>query len=143
MREILFRGKSIKTKEWVYGYYAYIEVRHYIISATLEWNEDLQMEQPKYTEIELKTFGQYTGLEDKSGQKIFEGDVLSVDCYSYYEFTDYYFGEVIMGGLIGLGVYNSKNDKIYDLYECQGEYTTIYEVIGNIHDNPELLEEQQ
>ena len=59
MREILFRAKNL-IGEWVYGYYLQRNGNHYI-------NDDL---------IDLNTLGQYTGLDDKNDNKIFEGDIL-------------------------------------------------------------------
>lgn len=125
MREILYRGKRVDTGEWVEGYY---------IKATHHWHEHGIHEdwiavdtiqnggwcnvRGKYAVIP-ETVGQYTGLTDKNGTKIFEGDILSSEWG--------YKGEV---GLFSIG---------YAFIECL--FNEDCEIIGNIHDNPELLKE--
>lgn len=133
MREILFRGKRLDNGEWVYGYYVHIGPvscqRAYII--------------PEYTsaiyvkEVDPSTVDQYTGLMDKNDKRIFEGDIVSTDIarpYLIVEFRD------------GCFMFNC-NDGGKDYYDimlpiledAQTEYK-YGEIIGNIHDNPELLE---
>ena len=135
MREILFRGKRLDNGEWVYGYYVHIGPvscqRAYII--------------PEYTsaiyvkEVDPSTVDQYTGLKDKNDKQIFEGDIVSTDIarpYLIVEFRD------------GCFMFNC-NDGGKDYYDimlpiledAQTEYK-YGEIIGNIHDNPELLEVQ-
>lgn len=134
MREILFRGKSEDNGEWVYGYYACIGKHHYILTGKLNLIGAVNFEH--YLVIP-ETVGQYTGLTDKNGKKIFEGDIIGTDIarpYLIVEFRD------------GCFMFNC-NDGGKDYYdimlpifeEAQTEYK-YGEVIGNIHDKYEPLE---
>ena len=126
MREMLFRGKRVDTKEWVYGYYfegftgiSYILVLH-----------DHILKMTEFYEVIPETIGQFTGLLDKNGVKIFEGDIVREHVNDY---TPIYQN----------GIYMAYNvDKINDPY-VSTQFNVIWrngcEVIGNIHDNPELL----
>ena len=126
MREIKFMGKRIDNGEWVCGYYVKYEhmgdTKHIIIT---NW---AQVYVNSY-EIDPETLGQYTGLKDKNGVEIYEGDVLH--CVSRWDSADmvviFADGEFRM-------VLLEKGDGFYDI-RCFDK-----EVIDNIHDNPELLE---
>ena len=124
MREILFRGKSEDNGEWVYGYYACIKKHHYILTGKLNLIGAVNFEH--YLVIP-ETVGQYTGLKDKNGKKIFEGDILRDDDNEENGVVEFIDGEfyVVFG--------NVETHGIYDIACC------CY-VIGNIYDNPELLE---
>lgn len=135
MREILFRGKT-KQGEWVYGNYCGAE---YLEGDGIE---HLIIEIPRNgcsVHIIPSTIGQYTGLADKNGKKIFEGDIVICSQEINGNFIDTHIekGYVeIKHGAFGLhrkqGYYRPFKDWLED-YE--------YEVIGNIHDNPDMLKE--
>ena len=81
-------------------------------------------------------------MMDKNGQEIYEGDVLSITCYSYRECEIEYLGEVIIGELAGVGLIYTDHagEMICDpLWNLTGSYKTEYYVRGNVHENPNLL----
>ena len=123
MRAIIFRGRFLDDKgqyKWVYGSYvkrSYTEQRIYS-----EYNET-------YYTVDRTTIGQYTGKHDKTGEKIFEGDIVRFDLGDEGEER-------------GLVYYNAKlagfcmhSDSSEMSIEMDGAEDG--EVIGNIHDNPE------
>ena len=132
-REILFKAKRIDNGEWVEGYYVYCRKRHYILPV-LNKAIGFDEREDKWIEIDIDTLCQHTGLTDKNDKKIWENDILRRDGYwdIRIEFEN--------------GVFMVRNtDKVQ--YINRVVYTPIsifdikmYEVIGNIFDNPELLE---
>ena len=140
MREILFRGKRFYNGEWVEGYYAaepYMK-NTYNCGYILENKKDLFAK--KACLVDSRTVGQYTGLTDKNGRKIFEGDIIHLE-YSQVFFGGEYFGEYTAevsykeGCFITDGTYNG--DEIET--PLSGFDNDEVEIIGNIHDTPELL----
>lgn len=115
MREILFRGKR-NNGEWVEGCYVYDNNQNYHIRAFDNC----------YYAVIPETIGQYTGLTDKNGKKIFEGDILRAtpNC-------DVYIGHVYYEDAQWFGA----RDYLAYAVAYSGA-----EIIGNIHDSPELLE---
>ena len=127
MRKILFKGKSLSDGKWVEGYY--VETLRF---NCMHWIWDGQ----KYIAIDPETVGQYTGLTDKNGQRIFEGDIVKVE---------------YVGGNTGLrgtetvafhdgmfGYFWGPNRTFVPL---SGFVRYTFEVIGNVHDDPELVKE--
>ena len=126
MREILFRGKRISDGEWVEGYLG-VEVGGAPVIEYCGTDEDVG----DYVEeqfVNPETVGQYTGLTDKNGVKIFEGDI----CWFYG--GDYYSGLWEQNAIVAI---TDMTDDEQTHYLKNAEYC---EVIGNIYDNPELLE---
>lgn len=140
MREILFRGKRLDNGEWVKGYY---------IKATHHWhNHGIHEDwiavdtiqnggwcnvRGKYAVIP-ETVGQYTGLTDKNGTKIFEGDVVSFKRVNALGLTTSRVGDVRYYDELPIFYIMATTGDAWDWCECEQ-----IEVIGNIHDNPELL----
>ena len=140
MREILFRGKRIDNGEWVEGYY---KLCGHLVG-TIE--EDIYPTITPFNKygyiVDPKTVGQFTGLTDKNGKKIFEGDIVAQNWYDHNEPADDSFGEVVFCEYdCSFSVMDVEKDGIVPLGRCHA-YHWEAEVIGNIHDNPELLEEE-
>lgn len=147
-REILFRGKRVDNGEWVYGYLfddGYQNPRHVFVGGLMideykgtacdEWD----INGIDFYDVKPNTICQYTGLTDKNGKKIFEGDIVR-------------YGEVCGEVKFGLhesnwqiGKYNQgffvTFPKEYLLRNELGYWRNKIVVVGNVFDNPELLEE--
>ena len=138
MREILFRGRlkaengELKKGDWVYG-----------DLVTLIDGKEKHLHIYGKGEVKAETIGQYTGLTDKNGKKIFEGDIVwfedeSPSNYEYHDCTEMRCGAIEYGYncfYITNRIAVEMEDLIYD-----GKLDV--EVIGNIHDNPEILESE-
>ena len=120
MREILFRGRRKDTDEWLYG--NLICSKNHAIGS-----QQFPCERPIV--VETETVGQYTGLKDINGKRIFEGDILahedkSVE-FGVVEFDEEYaMFDMEVGGIP---------------FVFSDIDTEEYEIIGNIYDNPELI----
>lgn len=134
MREILFRGKRIDNGEWVYGYYVFRRKRRGIFGQTItELDFDthyIVSVRGESFEVDPSTVGMCVpGITDKNGKKIFEGDIvetiLSADTYirGVVKYTDARYMIVF-------------KDRYYLDVFAEAKYS----ILGNIHDNPELLE---
>ena len=128
MREIKFRGKRVEDNEWIFGYYVVTCDSNRII---YEDYEGFYCEE----EVIPESVGQYTGLRDKNGREIYEGDIVhlssddGVDYKALIVFKD--------GGFCAID--GSENDYSVRRYGLS-RYDLKVEVIGNIYENPELLE---
>lgn len=134
MREILFRGKRLDNGEWVYGNFCMDALEQTRGLCGLDgfirrYNTDTK--RMEMYEVDRETVGQYTGLVDKNGRRIFEGDIVkSIETKETGVVQFFPEHSAFM-------VWCKFSNEVGFLYEC----TSIAEVIGNIHDNPELLEE--
>ncbi len=147
MREILFKGKRVDNGECVLG-----ENILFVYSVDKTQKNACIVESGKQSEPDGKekrvlyphnlvipeTVGQYTGLTDKNGTKIFEGDILSFEGNTNLWSTRCGIVEYRRGMFIN--AYNYKGEKQSDeRFDYLEDVSNEYEVIGNIHDNPELL----
>lgn len=148
MREIKFRGKGIVSNKWYYGDLIIVndtdKSRHYYIIADEYSDEDgnipntIKLDTCNSPEVDKETVGQYTGLKDKNGKEIYDGDILKiVDTeygWTYIANVEFVEGSFVLnmkkgefrGELLGADCWEEKEK----------------EVIGNTTDNPELLEEE-
>ena len=127
MREILFKGKRTDNSEWVCGWYAPLVCNDKTVIPYI------RNENGTDKEVVPETVGQYTGLTDKNGKKIFEGDILHREIYWgwYVGYDNGAFRRIPLNDV------QRVNWKLHTLHQ---EGLETWEVIGNIHDNPELVE---
>lgn len=125
MREILFRGKF--GNEWKYGFLS-IEPKGLVIK------EPYKNESSNVWHIDADTVGQYTGLTDKNGTKIFEGDIVKYGDTVHNVVFEQRNGTAYFGL-----VYSTLETLSFGYYQDLKQI----EVIGNIYDNPELLEDEE
>lgn len=135
-REILFRGKRVDNGEWVHGkglQQCKDELGNEIVAifTDIVKSEKYIKKEGRYTlyymPVKAETLGQYTGLKDKNGKKVFEGDLLEVanrkrdkECIADVIFLD------------GAFLLHFPNEDLLDIKEV----SECWVVIGNIHDNP-------
>ena len=131
MREILFRGKRTDNGKWVEGELLHdMKDRPYLYWKT---PKELPMVFSNHAIVDPTTLGQFTGLTDKNGKKIFEGDI--VQFYGTYALEVY-----IDKGHTKIRWFDTvTKSKCSEMFFGDDEDLGECEVIGNIHDNPELL----
>lgn len=124
MREILFRGGWIKNGEWIEGYYVFLNDTHYILEAGSEdWGVN-----GEWFQVVPKSVGQFTGLLDKNGKKIFEGDIVDIERED--ELFKVEWCEDAARFVLSASTLRCDFDNYWG-YEV--------EIVGNIYDNPELI----
>lgn len=143
MRTIKFKGKSIGTGEWLFGNMFQFGIQPptkvpCICPSVPTWEDALDI-----YNVDEKTVGQFTGLYDKNGKEIYEGDIVR------HPYIDPIFGDLV----------TSENEEDYPTsevvfnegsfvirfrdthyYLCEFVRKNVAEVVGNVHDNPELLD---
>ena len=128
MREIMFRGKMENTKLWIEGDLRQYSSGNYAIKSN---------ELPHLEYVHPETIGQFTGMTDKNGKRIFEGDIIraKIEGGNHEGFTWQNMPVDFQQGAFCL------NDQYGRVFCVLGAFapSVSLEVIGNIHDNPELL----
>ena len=146
MRKILFRGETEQGK-WLYGYL--VKGNYDTGFGIIEDHVDKGVQY-----VKEETVGQYTGLTDKNGTKIFEGDIVRYGKGIYewnkkdWEFEvgirEFKDGAFIINDIYSSDGYNELSCLYHEInYSGKYDSGTLLEVIGNIHDNGELLEVEE
>ena len=148
MREIKFRAKQINDNNWISGYGVIIgngfcAIPYVVRGNTYDW---------KLTTItcDINTLGQYTGLKDKNGKEIYEGDILRSNEYPFNcDGVDNYYAEIVWADNV-CGFYRVTHKKPNSTVRgiSHGNWSPLveediksFEIIGNIYDTPELIKE--
>lgn len=132
MREILFRGKSVISGHWIYGMFC---DEDYDSSVPCIVPHDSCYVELSEWEVDRNTVGQYTGIDDRNGKKIFEGDIVNFTRTNALGYTNRRIGEVRYYDKLPIFYIMATTGDAWDWVECND-----IEVIGNIHGNPEILE---
>lgn len=147
MREIKFRGKRKDTGEWVHGYYAI----HHISLTDIDrktnqeirvgtktvhsiFNDEKKNEIGYWKDVDSKTVGQFTGLHDKNGKEIYEGDIIDFGLNAVVKYHPFLCSFILDC--------DNREPHLNDSYSELGfmeKTSKKFVVIGNIHDTPELL----
>lgn len=133
MREILFRGKRQDNGEWVEGFFAKSGDKTFILI-----DNDFAVGYVKMKEVIPETVGEYTGLTDNNGKKIFEGDIVAEAC-GWKGLVEFFTEDIGSCGCCvpqfdgsGFKAKYKNLDSGVDMRSCT--------IVGNIYDNPEMWE---
>ena len=132
MRVIKFRGKRTITHDWAYGSLIEVENDNFICGKT-DMEQDghhIRQTTDMPLEVDSDTIGQFTSLYDKNGKEIYEGDIIRLN-----EEKDLIEVRFVRGVFAFLW-----NGNLDDEFPCNAPTQEWAEVIGNIHDNPKLIQ---
>lgn len=137
IREIIFRGKRKDNGNWVYGFLA-----DYIAGIKASINPEYMgvVDETNFYCVDPYTVGQYTGLTDKNGKRIFEGDIIRTKKYGKSIGRSNVNGFDIFSVIYSPAVFRIERESPPRVFNFVGNGAD-YEIIGNINDNPELLVE--
>lgn len=132
LREILFRGQRFDNTDWVFG--------GYLPKTKTICTENTHPNSTEYIDLFIKpeTLGQYTGMNDIKNKKIFEGDIVKFKRINALGYTTSRVGEVQYYDELPIFYIYANTGDAWDWVDCEE-----IEVIGNIHDNPELMENEK
>lgn len=151
MRQIKFRGKRLKDGKWIYGSLADYSMRilNTSVKKKIIFDNIASFATDNFGfvvndhEVDPETIGQFTGLIDRNGKEIYEGDIIR---YSDSLGLSFISPVAFYEGRFGIRMkYTSAHATLdrkgnYNDGHCHVDYTIEYEVVGNIYDNPELME---
>lgn len=136
-RQIKFRGKLINSEQWMYGGYYYHKPtdEQRIIAPTLnvksilnDWN------------VQPESIGQFTGLLDRNGKEIYDGDIITVRG----NYPRVILWDKVSWAIMPCELYNDKHFWVMNLQHPGSDWWELFadeiDVVGNIYDNPELLD---
>lgn len=136
-REILFRGKRTDNGEWGEGFYEKYNGGDYLNVQTDKLNSGGYPIR-EFVEVIPETVGQYTGLRDKNGRKIFEGDIVVTNKFCTPDIK--YIVEYDVDIATYIGAHKQGCVKHFTTFSGDADE---FEIVGNIHDNPEMMEGKQ
>ena len=134
MRKIKFRGKHHETNNWIYGSLVKMDGGGYAIldGKFSPEHEEVFLNVLEFQAVKYKTIGQFTGLQDKNGNDIYEGDIIKVDEN---------IGRIVWGGYWNYSAFGIEtdnplypNDKPVTWDALNPEWVKDIEIIGNIHE---------
>ena len=148
MREIEFRGKRVDNNEWVFGSLCRTKSIDFIVGSgdglLIKKGDREYLNYSYFYKVRRKTVGEYTGFNDKNGNKIFEGDMVEYNRYG----TGLLRAEVKFIEICG--AWWCSDMQLADLLTEQGSWMQekygiegVARIIGNIHDSPELIKEER